>query len=169
MVAKDSAVQRCCYEFLSKTLFNFLRKTQIDSSGKGIYGYDINLILLNDFTDRNSLDVDVVCVYTFRQEGARGGGGGGGAQLPNCQTQCRFSWLVVSPLRQKKYSEWQFGTCRDFMPSQPPPYPPLGPLTTSISALRTGAAPQASTWWTWAPAAHSLLVPSSDSTKPSVF
>ena len=24
-----------------------------------------------------------------------------GPQLPNCQTQCHFSWLVVSPLRQK--------------------------------------------------------------------
>ena len=26
---------------------------------------------------------------------------GTGPQLPNCQTQCHFSWLVVSPLRQK--------------------------------------------------------------------
>ena len=24
-----------------------------------------------------------------------------GPQLPNCQTQCQFSWLIVSPLRQK--------------------------------------------------------------------
>ena len=24
-----------------------------------------------------------------------------GPQLPNCQTQCHFSWLVVSPLRQR--------------------------------------------------------------------
>ena len=24
-----------------------------------------------------------------------------GPQLPNCQTQCHFCWLVVSPLRQK--------------------------------------------------------------------
>ena len=24
-----------------------------------------------------------------------------GPQLPNCQTQCHFSWLVVSPLRPK--------------------------------------------------------------------
>ena len=39
--------------------------------------------------------------------------------------------------------------CQNHLPS------PLGPLTTSISALRTGAAPQASSWWTWAPAAHS--------------
>ena len=46
---------------------------------------------------------------------------------------------------------------------------PLGPLATSNSALRTGAAPQASSWWTWAPAAHSLPVPSSDSTQPIVF
>ena len=45
------------------------------------------------------------------------------------------------------------------MPSKPPPIPLLGPLATSTSALRTGAAPQASSWWTWAPAAHSLLVP----------
>ena len=52
-----------------------------------------------------------------------------------------------------------------FIPSKPPPYPPLGPLATSISALRMGAAPQASSWWTWAPAAHSLPVPSSDSTQ----
>ena len=55
------------------------------------------------------------------------------------------------------------------MPSKPPPYPPLGSLATSISALRMGAAPQASSWWTWAPAAHSLPVPSSDLTQPSVF
>ena len=55
------------------------------------------------------------------------------------------------------------------MLSKPPPYPPLGPLTTSISALRTGAVPQASSWWTWAPAAHSLPVPSSDSTPAKWF
>ena len=37
------------------------------------------------------------------------------------------------------------------MPSKPPPYPPLGPLATSISALHTGAAIQVSSWWTWCP------------------
>ena len=27
-----------------------------------------------------------------------------GPQLPNCQMQRHFTWLVVSPLRQKEYS-----------------------------------------------------------------
>ena len=116
------------------------------------------------------LDIVVVVCYNF--ESPNFIDWPTGPQLPNCQTQCHFSWLVVSPLRQK--STWSgnlvlagilaFSAVKTASLS-----PPLSPLATSISALRTGAAPQASSWWTWAPAAHSLPVPSSDSTQPNVF
>ena len=94
-----------------------------------------------------------------------------GPQLPNCQTQCHFSWLVVSPLRQKstRSGNLVLAVILAFYAIKTASLSPLGPLATSNSALRTGAAPQASSWWTWAPAAHLLPVPSSDSTQPSVF
>ena len=95
-------------------------------------------------------------------------GGGGGAQLPNCQTQCRFSWLVVSPLRQKSTRSGNL-VLAVILAFYAVKTASLSPLATSNSALCTGAAPQASSWWAWAPAAHSLPVPSSDSTQPSVF
>ena len=93
---------------------------------------------------------------------------------PNRQTQCHFSWLVVSPLRQKSIRSGNLvlAGILAFYAVKTAPYPPLGLLATPNSALHTGAAPQASSWWTWAPAAHSLpvrSVPSGDSTQPSIF
>ena len=77
-----------------------------------------------------------------------------GPQLPNCRTQCQFSWLVVSPLRQTSTRSGNLvlaGILAFYAVKTASLSPPLGPLATSISALRTGTAPQASSWWTWAP------------------
>ena len=46
------------------------------------------------------------------------------------------------------------------------PIPPTPSHYLHFSSAHGRAAPQTSSWWTWAPAAHSLPVPSSDSTQP---